>query len=245
MKYIIITGVSRGLGRSLSNTIAGPEDRLLGFGRSKGDFQGEFHSCDFTNPQLAASIIDSGLDAQTFEEAAEIVFVSNAGLLGPIGKAQNLVAFDIEKTISANLCGATIAATSFLKHVASLNVPKLFIQITSGAALPERAKASWSLYCACKAGQEQLIRAISKEQKFAPFPTKFINVNPGVMETAMQMEIRALSPEEFPEVAEFIKMKEEGKIPSPDTIAEKIKALIDDFPSLENGKTYTLANYKD
>lgn len=245
MRTIFITGVSRGLGRALTQQLSGEETRLIGFGRSKGEFDGEFHSCDFSKPQLAASILGSGLEKEPLESSDSIVFICNAGTLGPIGKAQTLDPFDIEATVSANLCGSSVAAVAFLKRVEAIAVPKLFIQISSGAALPDRAKGSWSLYCACKAGQEQLVRAIAIEQNSAPHPTTFININPGVMETDMQVAIRQLSPEQFPEVAEFIKMKEEGRIPEPEAIAKKICALIADIAPLENGKTYTLADYSN
>lgn len=243
MHIYFITGVSRGLGQSLSEALASDDSILIGFGRTKGDFAGEFHTCDFTKPQLAASILDSAFASAPLEQAASITFIANAGSLGPITQAQNLDAFDIEHTVSANLAGSAVSASTFLKHVASLPVPKRFIQISSGAALPDRAKGSWSLYCASKAGQEQLVRAIAVEQETAPHPTAFININPGVMETAMQATIRGLSPEQFPEVGKFIKLKEDGKVPSPETIAQKIKTLLSEPSSLENGQTYNLAAY--
>lgn len=242
MRIIFITGVSRGLGQSLSNTLANDNTQLVGFGRTQGDFSGAFHTCDFTKPQLAATIFDSALNAIPLEEAESITFISNAGRLGQLNSAQNLDPFDTEQTIAANLTGAAIAASAFLKRVQDIPVTKTFIQISSGAALPERAKPSWSLYCASKAGQEQLVRAIALEQKSASHPTTFINIDPGVMETAMQEHIRSRSPEEFPDVERFINLKKEGRIPSPDTIAEKIAALLSEPKKLENGKTYTLAN---
>lgn len=61
------------------------------------------------------------------------------------------------------------------------------------------------------------------------------------METAMQEQIRKTSPETFPEVERFIKLKEEGHIPTPDTVAAKIAKLLGHPASLENGKTYDLS----
>ncbi len=241
MRSIFITGVSRGLGQALAAALADNDTRIIGLGRSKGDFAGEFHSCDFTKPQLAASILGEALSSEDLENASSIAFIANAGTLGPLAKAQNLDPFDIERAIAANLGGSAISAVSFLKRVENIDRPKLFAQISSGAALPDRAKASWSLYCSCKAGQEQLVRTIAAEQTGAPFPTKFVNINPGVMETAMQEQIRATSPETFPEVARFIKLKEEGRIPSPDTVANKIATLLASHETLENGKTYDLS----
>lgn len=241
MRTIIITGVSKGLGQALSKVLENEQTKLVGFGRTQGEFAGTFHTCDFTKPQLAASIFQKALADEPLEDSESIVFIANAGRLGLLQPAQNLDPFEIEETIAANLTQSALAASAFLKRVESLPVPKAFLQISSGAALPDRAKASWSLYCATKAGQEQLVRTIAKEQENAPHPTVFTNINPGVMETAMQEQIRKTSPSHFPEVERFIKLKEEGRIPTPDTIAQKIANLIEKPESLENGKTYDLS----
>lgn len=239
MRTIIITGVSKGLGKALSQTLTDERTRLIGFGRSQGDFTGAFHSCDFTKPQLAASIFESALAAAPLEDSESITFIANAGRLGILNTAQNLDSYDIEETIAANLTQSALAASAFLRRTEDIPVPKLFVQITSGAALPERPKASWSLYCASKAGQEQLVRSIAEEQKTAKHPATFVNINPGVMETAMQEQIRQVSPEAFPDVERFIKLKEEGRIPSPDAIAQKIKTLL--ATKLVNGQTYNIS----
>ncbi|MDQ8179776.1 SDR family NAD(P)-dependent oxidoreductase [Pelagicoccus sp. SDUM812005] len=241
MRTIIITGVSKGLGQALSKALADERTNLIGFGRTQGDFTGAFHSCDFTKPQLAASIFEQALAQAPLEESESVVFIANAGRLGLLQPAQNLDPFEIEETIAANLTQSALAASAFLKRVQPLPIPKAFLQITSGAALPERPKASWSLYCATKAGQEQLVRTIAKEQETALHPTRFVNINPGVMETAMQEQIRQTSPETFPDVERFIKLKEEGRIPTPDTIAAEIAKLLEDPSALENGKTYDLS----
>lgn len=243
MRTLFITGVSRGLGQALSTALSSDDTRIVGFGRSRGEFVGDFHSCDFTKPQLAARIFEDALANEDLESATSIVFISNAGRLGPLGSAQDLDAMDIEQNIAANLCGSALAASLFLRRVSDLDTPKVFAQISSGAALPDRAKGSWSLYCASKAGQEQLVRAIAREQERAARPTKFININPGIMETAMQVEIRNAPPDAFPEVAEFIKMSEEGRIPTPEAVAEKIRILLSDIGSIQNGKTYTIPDY--
>ncbi|MBC2604706.1 SDR family NAD(P)-dependent oxidoreductase [Pelagicoccus albus] len=241
MRTIFITGVSRGLGRALAQTLSDENTRIVGFGRGQGDFQGIFHSCDFTKPQLADSIIDTALAEEDLQSSDSIIFIANAGRLGQLNTAQNLDAFDIEQTIATNLSGSAVAASAFLRHTQDLDVPKVFVQISSGAALPEKAKASWSLYCASKAGQEQLVRTIAAEQATAKYPATFINLNPGVMETSMQEQIRNVPPEVFPDVARFIKLKEDGLVPGPEAVAQKIKDLLSDATTLKNGETYSVA----
>lgn len=242
MHTLFITGVSRGLGQALSKTLANDDTKIIGFGRTQGDFAGDFHTCDFTKPQLAASIFETALAATSLEDSSSITFIANAGRLGQLKRAQNLDPYDTEQTLAANLTASALAASAFLKRTQDLAVTKTFIQISSGAALPDRAKPSWSLYCASKAGQEQLVRSIALEQASNPNPATFINIDPGVMETAMQEQIRSATPNEFPDVDRFIKLKEENRIPSPDTIAQKIAELITKPADLQNGKTYTLAN---
>lgn len=241
MRTIIITGISKGLGQALSRAFANENTNLIGFGRTQGDFPGTFHSCDFTKPQLAARIFEQALSTEPLEESESIVFIANAGRLGLLDTIQNIDTIEIEDTIAANLTQSAIAAAAFLKRVEELPIPKAFLQISSGAALPDRPKASWSLYCSTKAGQEQLVRTIAKEQETATHPTTFVNINPGVMETAMQEQIRKTSPKVFPDVERFIKLKEEGRIPSPDTIAQKVAQLVANPTTLINGKTYDLS----
>lgn len=241
MRTIIITGVSRGLGQALSHALTDEHTNLIGFGRTRGDFSGSFHTCDFSKPQLAAKVLESSLAGETLEDSESITFIANAGRLGILDTVQNLDSYDIEETIAANLTGSALAAAAFLQRTQDIPVPKLFVQISSGAALPDRPKAGWSLYCASKAGQEQLIRSIAEEQKTAQHPTAFINLNPGIMETTMQEQIRKASPSVFPDVERFIKLKEEGRIPAPETIAPQIAQLIADIPSLKTGQTYDLS----
>ena len=49
-----------------------------------------------------------------------------------------------------------------------------------------------------------------------------IQVDPGVMDTGMQEKIRAADAKSFPRLAEFQALKEEGKLRSPEEVAENI-----------------------
>ena len=48
------------------------------------------------------------------------------------------------------------------------------------------------------------------------------HIDPGIMDTPMQREIRAASPESFPEVDRFVAFAEEGKLVPPETVAKRI-----------------------
>ncbi len=244
MRIIFITGVSRGLGAALTRILDNDETQIIGFSRSKGEFEGVFHSCDFSKPELAASTLDQAFQEADLKNADSITFISNAGQLSPLDFIDRLDIADIHENLTSNLVGSSIALSRFIKYTGDLDKPKLFIQISSGVALPERVKPGWSLYCAAKAGQEQLIRTVATEQSHVPHPAKVINLNPGVMETAMQQLIRSTPKSSFPGVDRFIQMKEEGKVVDPSVIAGRIANAIDDYDSLESGKTYVEAEFQ-
>ncbi len=244
MDKIFITGTSSGLGFALSQILSTKTRHVIGFSRTKSDFTGEFHTCDFTKPQLAESILKDAFNAADLDNAKRITFVHNAGQLGPLDLIQNFDHTDIQQNITANLIGSAIALSTFTKAVAHLAVPKLFINISSGAAFDDRAKAGWSLYCASKAGQAQLVRAVAIEQETAPHPITLINFNPGVMETGMQRLIRATPENAFPDVQRFIQLKEEGRVPEPTTIAQHLVRAILHPENLENAKSYHYADFE-
>lgn len=239
MNTIILTGVSRGFGLSLSQALDSPENQIIGFGRTQGEFNGQFHFCDLAQTADVKNAVSQGLASSQIGESDQIVFIHNAGILGPLGKIEDLAPSAITTNINSNLTATAIALSTFLKLTATLNCPKLFINISSGAALPERTKPGWALYCAAKAGQAQLVRTVAKEQDYSKSPSSIINFDPGVMETQMQEIIRSTPESAFPEVSRFQKLKEDGKVPSPDTIAQKLANAIRSNFNFDNGATYS------
>jgi benzil reductase ((S)-benzoin forming) len=236
MRQLFITGASRGFGLALAKRLDSENTRITGLARTRGDFEGNFVNCDFSDPKAAAETLEAAF-AQT------AVFIANSGTLEPIDFLENLTIEEILNSLATNLTGSFICLQRFLIATRNLEIPKLFIQISSGAALPERAKPSWSLYCAAKSGQEQLARTVAKEQSYAPFPAKVINFNPGVMETAMQEFIRATPRSAFPDVDRFIELKENGQINAPETIADALAKLIDSHDKLDNGAAYQYSDF--
>jgi len=243
MNIIFITGYSLIAPLIHWKKLENVDTKVIGFSRSHGEFEGTFHSCDFTKPQVAASIFDSAFEFEDLKSASSITFICNAGILGPLQRIENLEVVDIQENITGNLIGSAIALSHFLKYTSEIDTKKLFIQISSGAALPERAKPSWALYCASKTGQEQLVRSVASEQSQAKFPAKVINLDPGLMETSMQELIRSTPKSTFPDVDRFIEMKEKGEVSNPSKVADGISRFLENFDSLESGERYTFDHF--
>jgi NAD(P)-dependent dehydrogenase (short-subunit alcohol dehydrogenase family) len=99
--------------------------------------------------------------------------------------------------------------------------------LSSGAA--KTPYAGWSSYNAGKAAIEQWVRTVGLEQDGC----RVIAVAPGVVDTAMQTEIRSTDEVAFPAVAKFHDLKRTGSLTSPAVAAAGIWSLLD--RPLDNG----------
>ncbi|MBV8665250.1 MAG: SDR family NAD(P)-dependent oxidoreductase, partial [Burkholderiaceae bacterium] len=197
MKLAIVTGGSRGLGKALVEHYEGQGWTMLELSRSgKGahNFPLDLTDPDATLPELEKRF-------QTLAETAweRVVFINNAGQLTPIAPVYKLNDAQIEHNLAANLVSAIRVIAAFVRVFRPTGYPVTIANISSGAAL--KGYAGWPLYCAAKAGMENFMRSLAAECVAADsaVPITCINIEPGVVDTAMQAEIRSAQPEHFPE----------------------------------------------
>ena len=57
-----------------------------------------------------------------------------------------------------------------------------------------------------------------------------LNINPGVIDTGMQADIRAASSADFPAVERFIQRKADGELRAPARVAGAIARIVDEAP---------------
>jgi benzil reductase ((S)-benzoin forming) len=187
----IITGTTRGLGKAILNFINKEnnyDDIIMSINRKKiEDYKNNY------NLQIDLSKIDlSKIDL--FEKLLEkilltnnpkkIVFINNAFTLGHLDKIDNLNSIDIQNAINTNLISSFILIKSFIKKTKKLNNLHI-LNISSGAS--KKPIDGWSIYCSTKSAMEMFIDNIKLEY------TNYncFNIDPGVMNTEMQTNIRA------------------------------------------------------
>ena len=153
-----------------------------------------------------------------------------------VGSLARASAEEVERHLEVNVVSAILLARAFTSAFQQLDCPKTFVNVSSGAAV--RGHAGWSLYCASKAAMENFVRAMALEQADQEFPIRTLSVNPGVMDTAMQAEVRASSPEQFPEKARYVRLKAEGRLAEPGDVAARIVDVVASRP--EPGTTGAL-----
>jgi benzil reductase ((S)-benzoin forming) len=196
----IITGTRRGLGKALKQQFESAGWRVA----------------ELNRPAFDLAAIDADRLAEAFgsfnvEDVDRVVFVNNAATQ-MIAAAASLEPVEIRREITVNIISPIIAISTFLRHFPKGEVAN----VTSGAAT--KAFPHWSLYCAAKAALEGYVRAIEAEG------VRVFNLNPGVIDTDMQSIIRR---SEFPGVADFIALKDGGKLKSPDSVARSLVWMID------------------
>ncbi|MGB1799540.1 MAG: SDR family NAD(P)-dependent oxidoreductase [Gammaproteobacteria bacterium] len=236
MKLAIITGGSKGLGAELVKQYAQQDFEVIEFSRSGNTPYSK--NVDLSNLTVANQVIAETLETLSQRQYSEIIAVSNAALLTPIGPLTDSDASDWVTNINASFTSAILFMGSFVKYFQTHDCPKVMASISSGAAL--NAYHGWSLYCAGKAGLEHYIRCIAEEQIEQTHPVVPININPGVIDTDMQTAIRGTSEQQFPQRERFVELKNSDSLQQPAAVATAIRSIL--AGDLNAGERYSVAS---
>ena len=238
MKLFIITGGSKGLGRALCEQFMARDNKILEFSRSAPH---EYSiRTDLADPEQSRLTVANAIASIDSSQLEELIVVSNAGTLEPIGPTSSKSYSNLIKNMNTNFVSAVLVLTGVIAKFQAAACRKVIVNISSGAALRDRA--GWSLYCAAKAGMENFIRSLALEQQARLQPFIPINIDPGVIDTEMQALIRGTSPSDFPEVELFIQRKNQGLLVPPDKVAAAILRILEQG-SLSSGERYKTSEY--
>lgn len=210
----IVTGVSRGLGKATVDQLLEKGEKVLGIGRNTvvNHSNYTFISCDLSDSNEV-----SKLHITIPQEP--ITLINNAGIIGEIKRISDQKEFDLPKVLQVN----TVAPMAIAKMIyLQLNNKNDFtlVNISSGAA--NRAISSWSAYCASKAALNMLTETFYLEELEKGNSPKIYAVSPGVIDTDMQQQIRSTTPENFSALNNFVQLKEENQLFSPEAAASKL-----------------------
>lgn len=191
---------------------------------------------DLADTRDAAYVFGNAFGDLSARAIDEIVVINNAAMLGPVGPVARAAPPDVQAHIDLNVVSGILLARAFAASFQERDCVKTFANITSGAAT--KGHAGWSLYCASKAAMEGFVRSFAFEQALQTHPIRAISVNPGIMDTAMQAEIRAARVDDFPERDRFVGFKLGGQLAQPDAVAARVVDLVASRP--EQGATVSV-----
>lgn len=224
MNYFFITGTSRGIGKALAELILkNPENQVTGLSRS----------CVLSHERYTHIEIDLSdpkqVNAWKFPEitdAEKIVLVNNAGAVGTVRYAGRMEENSIERVYNLNLVTPTLLTNAFLRQYGELDCTQIVLNVSSGAG--KNPIDGWSVYCASKAGLDHFTRTVDAELKQrGKDHIHLFSVAPGIVDTAMQEEIRGASVLEFSRLQQFVDYKISDQLARPELIAQKYLAILD------------------
>lgn len=243
MNIYIITGTSKGLGEAIANRLLAKENHLFCLSRglneslikkaSEDNYPLNYLTIDLNNTDSLEGLMKEIFeDIKLIENIESITLINNAGQVAPINRVENCLAEEIMGNIRVNLGALMILSASFVRYAKEIRVKKQIINISSGAG--KRAIYGWGPYCSTKAGVNMLTECMGIEQESEENPVRVIAFGPGIIDTDLQVQIRATDKENFKDVEQFRSFKEEGKLRTADFVASKVIEVINDN-TLENG----------
>jgi NAD(P)-dependent dehydrogenase (short-subunit alcohol dehydrogenase family) len=174
----LITGVSSGFGRQLTDQLLERGDRVVGTVRDTGKvsdllkrYPGAFHAevLDVTNTAAIHEVVE-----RSFAQRGRIdVIISNAGY-GLFGAAEEITDAQVEHIVATNLVGSINLIRAALPHLRAQGGGRV-IQISSYGG--QVAFPGNSLYHATKWGIEGFVESVAQE--VAPFGIGMTIVEPG------------------------------------------------------------------
>jgi len=221
MELYIITGTSRGIGLALAKrALNQPNTTVLGIARTNTLSHPNFM---FQQANLTSVDVVNAIEFPADTGFSKIVLVNNAGMLGDVHPLGETESQSIIETIAVNITAPALLLNKFLGFYANSKAQKVVINISSGAG--RRSIPSWSVYCATKAALDMLSKVAQHEQIEKETNTKVFSVAPGVVETAMQEQIRGVEKTSFSQVDDFLELKQKGMLVTPESVAEKLYLL--------------------
>ena len=218
----IVTGHSRGLGEALVLDLLHRQIPVLGMARGRSAALGNRFPQLFQ--QVSMSLGDTDALAAWLatpalrdfaDGAAEILLINNAGSVQPVGALQDQDGLAVASAIALNVTAPLMLSAGLVQ--ATPGKRRRILHMSSGAG--RSVYPGWSVYCASKAALDHHARAVALD---AQAGMRICSLAPGVIDTAMQAEIRALPDARCPRRQRFIDMHRNGELAAPADSAQRV-----------------------
>lgn len=210
---IVITGGCSGLGGAIVNKLHKTSCLLTVIGRQppRKDIRNNIH---FIELDLSENI--SGWKYCINDTVSKVLFISNAGVIEPIGYTNEVDRKALEKNHNVNFYSPMLIAMELSKKTKFHNINLHIANISTGAAV--RSIPTWAAYCSGKAAAKIFLDCLDYEEEHVQVE----HIDPGVLNTEMQNKIRKTEIEIRFGNQNFSKLKESGELLEPDVAAQKI-----------------------
>ena len=225
----LVTGASRGIGRSLSLELVNGGFTVIGLSRQSSELEALGDELKSIDPK--SSIISCDISSlEDIEVASKDIssnyskldgIIHNAGIINPIKPMKDVAIENWNHLIQVNLIGVQNLTQKLYSLMKGKNQTRV-TTISSGAS--KYPIGSWSAYCVSKAGLDMWTRCLAEEGQ--EHNISAISVAPGIVDTNMQKNIRYSNPDEFPLHPHFVDYHESGQLVEPDVVAKQLLSLV-------------------
>ena len=234
-----MTGTTRGLGLAVAETLLARGWHVVGLARGPAPERlaaGAYRHCVVDLADLPA------LERWIERDAPRLFPSGDTGRLGLVNNAALLEQGSTEELKAEALARALLVGSAAPTRLmgwalgAAPRVPLRIVNVSSGAA--SSPYPGWSAYCMGKAALDMASAVLGLELEEVPRlagrDASVVSYAPGVVDTAMQAEIRASDPASFPRRARFVELHTRGELVEPSRPAAEIADLLgaDGLPRL-------------
>jgi NAD(P)-dependent dehydrogenase (short-subunit alcohol dehydrogenase family) len=249
-KTALITGAGRGLGRATAVAMAREGASVAILSRTRSELEETASLVDKEGKKALVLQVDVSDEkavreavSKTVSEMGPVnVLVNCAAVVGPAAPLHEIDPDDWDYTLAVNLDGARQMCQEVIPHMIQAGGGRI-INVTSGMA--DFAMPLFGSYSVSKAGLNHMTRIMAEELR--SFDIQVNGLDPGVMDTSMQEEIRGLGPEILGKALhdQFMSFKETGHLRAPEKVAMLAVFLASDHSVGITGEIGGAAEYKD
>ena len=233
-RLTIITGASRGMGLAMARQLLKSGDTVLCISRTAQTALAQQATdtgttlLQWTHDLADGASLSARLQTWLGEMAgtawASASLINNAGMIPRIGPLSASDALDLARALRVGLEAPMQLTAAFLRATEGWPGQRKVLNISSG--LGRRAMASQAGYCAAKAGMDHFTRCVALEEALKPQGARLCSLAPGVIDTDMQVQLRAADRTDFPDQASFLGLKASGSLTSPEEAARRLLAYL-------------------
>lgn len=187
MKYSLITGAGRGIGKAIALRLASPENHLYLTARSKDQL--EEVASEIKKKGGKASVIEADLsEPKKIKEITSAIdskkidlLVNNAGM-AVVKPFEELSLDDWQRTFSVNVTAPFLLLQQLLPRMTANSTVVNIISVASKTGFPQ-----WSSYCMSKFALDGFARSVREELR--PRGIRVINIYPGAVDTEIWADV--------------------------------------------------------
>lgn len=236
-RHFIITGTSKGIGEQLARLLLEKGSYVYGISRGNPkdltEYKNYIHfNYDLSNISVIERMMNGILNQIDLMNAKMICLINNAAMLEPLKSIDQCNPEEINMNLQISLIAPMVLTSCFINITNNSSIRRKIINISSGSGT--YPAPAMSVYSTVKAGLNMFTQCVGAEQSKRQYPIEIVAVDPGMVETDMQVIARGKSEQDF-EMAKFFKdAHQTGQLKSTEDIGKYLLSIID--KKIDSGK---------